>query len=74
MQRDCHMAIFDKHDYYAGRAQRERELAMISADPRAAAIHRELATRYAAISAAADVPIAQPAGEPPVVLCMTGRR
>ena len=44
------MSIYLDQDYYAARADRERAMAANATDPRAAAIHREMADRYARLA------------------------
>lgn len=53
------MNQLNSNDYYRDRESRERQLAEAARDPYIAAIHRDLATRYAVLateSAIAEIP------------------
>jgi hypothetical protein len=50
-------------DYYSARAAEERRLALAATDPRARAIHREMAERYAVLARACASEQPQSIGE-----------
>ncbi|MFC4594324.1 hypothetical protein [Sphingobium tyrosinilyticum] len=58
------MRDFDSVEYYLSREEKERALAAAALDPKIAAIHLDMAERYAAIIMQSALPRAANHGEP----------
>ena len=66
------MAGLNDLDYYARRQDEERVLAARSADPAVAAVHRDMADRYAALVAPAPRAVMRQAPRPLLRIVTSG--